>query len=155
MRGLKDTEDMPIKSVILCADKMIFEFLEWCKAQSWYEDTVIVIVGDHLTMQSDFYNISDKNYKRTVYNAIINSAVEPKHTKNRLFTTMDMYPTTLAAMGAKIDGDRLGLGTNLFSGKKTIIEKLGFDYVNEEISKKSTFYDNYILGNSYKEMLTK
>ena len=142
-------------SSFYCSDSMIGEFVDWIQEQDFYDDTVIVIVGDHLTMQSDFYNISDKNYKRTVYNAIINSAVEPKHTKNRLFTTMDMYPTTLAAMGAKIDGDRLGLGTNLFSGKKTIIEKLGFDYVNEEISKKSTFYDNYILGNSYKEMLTK
>ena len=139
-------------SSFYCSDNMIGEFIEWIKEQEFYDDTVIVIVGDHLTMRSDFYNISN-DYERTVYNTIINSTIESKYTKNRMFTTMDMYPTTLAAMGAKIKGEKLGLGTNLFSGKKTIIEKLGFDYVNDEIGKKSTFYDKYILGNSYKEML--
>ena len=35
--------------------------------------------------------------------------------KNRQFTHMDMYPTTLAAMGFNIEGNKLALGTNLFS----------------------------------------
>ena len=47
-------------------------------------------------------------------------------------------------MGVKIDGDRLGLGTNLFSNKKTITEEYGFDYVDGEISKKSSFYNTNI-----------
>ena len=37
---------------------------------------------------------------------------------------MDMFPTTLASLGAVIDGDRLGLGTNLFSDKPTLAENL-------------------------------
>lgn len=36
---------------------------------------------------------------------------------------MDLFPTTLVAMGAKFKGDRLGIGTNLFSDKKTLTEK--------------------------------
>ena len=47
--------------------------------------------------------------ERVVYNVIINSDLETERTKNRLFTTMDMYPTTLAALGVKISGDKLGL----------------------------------------------
>lgn len=66
---------------------------------------------------------------------------------------MDMYPTTLVSIGASIKGDRLGLGTNLFSGKKTLIEELGFDYLDNELNKKSNFYDDYILASTYKEML--
>ena len=30
---------------------------------------------------------------------------------------MDMFPTILASLGAQIEGDRLGIGTNLFSNK--------------------------------------
>lgn len=72
--------------------------------------------------------------------------------KNRLFTTMDMYPTTLTALGADIDGDRLGMGTNLCSDKKTILERYGYEYINKELQKKSKFYDNYILKDTYLEM---
>ena len=53
---------------------------------------------------------------------IINPAIETENT-SRVYSTFDLYPTTLAALGAKIEGDRLALGTNLFSDKMTLIEK--------------------------------
>ena len=40
-------------------------------------------------------------------------------------------------MGVKIEGNRLGLGTNLFSSRATILEEYGIDYVVEEIQKDS------------------
>ena len=58
---------------------------------------------------------------------------------------MDMYPTILAAMGAKIDGDRLGLGTNLFSDKQTLMEEIGFEALNKEVQKTSDFYNTTIV----------
>ena len=78
-----------------------------------------------------------------------------KYNKNREFSTLDMFPTTLASLGVKIKGDRLGLGTNLFSGKETLIEKYGYDYVNEEVLKEAEFYNNKLLGTSYYEILEK
>ena len=71
----------------------------------------------------------------------INSAVKNTDTDYREYSTLDAFPTTLAAMGCKIDGDRLGLGTNLYSGKPTILEQYGLSYVTEEIEKKSTFME--------------
>ena len=94
-------------------------------------------------MQENFYNI-DNNYDRVVYNAFINSKVLPVNNKNRVFTTMDMFPTTLAALGVSIEGDRLGLGTNLFSSKKTIPEEIGLDNFNKELKKSSDYYYKYI-----------
>ena len=48
----------------------------------------------------------------------------------------------------KIKGDRLALGTNLFSDEPTLLEKYGVDYVEEELKKNSKFYyDNIILNN--------
>lgn len=140
-------------SSFYCSDSMIYEFIDWITKQDFYKDTVIIVVGDHFVMQSNFYDNIDDNYQRTIYNLIINSNVESNYTKNRQFSVMDMYPTTLVAIGATIEGDRLGLGTNLFSGKDTLIEELGFDYLDNELSKKSKFYNDYILENTYKEML--
>ncbi len=57
-----------------------------------------------------------------------------------------MYPTMLAAMGATIEGDRLGLGTNLFSNKKTLMEEIGFKALKDEVEKTSDFYNNEIIG---------
>jgi len=58
-----------------------------------------------------------------------------------------MYPTTLAALGATIEGDRLGLGTNLFSNIETLAEKYGVEYVREELEKKSAFYNKKLIYN--------
>ena len=126
---------------------MINEFIKWIKKQSFYKDTTIVIAGDHLTMQGNVFDLD--NYNRTIYNTFINSKVKTKNNKNRLFSSFDMYPTTLSSLGVKIDGDKLGLGVNLFSDQKTILEEYGLTYVNNEIKKKSFFYDNVLLGDSY------
>ncbi len=92
-------------------------------------------------MDSDFCENIDEDYQRSTYNAILNSPILPVHEKNRIFTTMDMFPTTLASLGAVIDGDRLGLGTNLFSDKPTLAEELGFDELNRQLSMGSRFFD--------------
>ena len=124
---------------------MINEFIDWVKEQDFYDNTTIIITGDHLTMQENFYNIDD-NYTRTVYNAFINSRVVPSNEKNRVFTTMDMFPTTLASLGASIEGDRLGLGTNLFSDKRTLAEEYGIQKLNKELKKNSNYYYKYLRG---------
>ena len=58
---------------------------------------------------------------------------------------MDFYPTTLASLGVKIDGDKLGLGVNLFSDEQTLLEKYGFKKVDEEFAKVSAFYNKKLL----------
>ena len=83
----------------------------------------------------------DENYVRTSYNCIINPApgVTPARTE-REFGTFDMFPTTLAAMGVKIQGNRLGVGTNLFANVDTLTEIYGYDGLEAELSKHSDFY---------------
>jgi phosphoglycerol transferase len=126
-------------NVASCTSRLVNEFVEWCKQQDFYDDTVIVITGDHPRM--DTYLVDGVSYyDRTVYNCIINPAVTTENTENREFTHMDIFPTVLAAMGYDIEGNRLGLGTNLFSERTTLAEELGFDYINSEVSKSSDYY---------------
>ena len=135
------------KNIIACQDKQITNFVEWCQEQEFYEDTVIVVAGDHLSMAPIVKNeyVPD-GYQRSVYNAIINSDLEPFNWKNRQFTTMDMFPTILASLGFEIEGERLGLGTNLYADKKTVMETIGKNEFMEEISKNSKLYNKDILG---------
>lgn len=147
--------DNKYANTIACSSKQVYEFVEWIKKQSFYHDTVIVIAGDHLTMDKDFLNDIDKSYERTIYNVIINSSLDLKN-NDRIYSTIDLFPTTLASMGFEIKGDRLGLGTNLYSSKLTIIEEYGIEKVNNEFEKNSTYYTNkFILNKSDKESRTK
>ena len=133
-------------TVMRCSSRMVYEFIEWIKDQPFYENTTIILSGDHLTMDPDFMEGVNEDYVRTIYNCIINPAVEPVNEKNREFGTFDMFPTTLAAMGVEIEGDRLGLGTNLFSEKQTLCELYGYEVLDWELQKKSEFYEERFLG---------
>ena len=133
-----DTYDTQYANVMACSSKQVKEFIDWCKTQSWYDNTTIVINGDHNTMDSDFCNDVDASYDRRTYTCYINAAVEPADPdKERVYSTQDNFPTTLAAMGCQIEGERLGLGTNLFSDQQTLSEKYGIDRVDREMRNKS------------------
>ena len=139
-----------------CSDELIDNFLNWLKKQDFYDNTTIVITGDHLTMQAnmtDMFEINNaKSYERTVYNTIINSKVKTENMKNRNFTTFDFYPTILASLGFQIQGDKLGLGTNLFSRIPTITEEIGITKFDKELQKKSNYYEKHFLHNINKKV---
>lgn len=124
-------------NVIACSSRQVAEFVSWIQRQSFYENTTIVISGDHPTMDSNFCENVDEDYVRRVYTTYINSAVEPTTQANRSYTTLDDYPTTLAAMGVEIEGNRLALGVNLFSEELTLLERYGLETTAQELSKKS------------------
>lgn len=148
----KNKYDEQYSNVIACASKQLKEFVDWIKAQDFYKDTAIVITGDHKSMDSEYFkrNVSS-DFDRRTYNCFINAFAESQNTKNRSFTPMDMFPTVLAAIGCKIEGERLALGTNLFSGQKTLSELYGQNYLNNELLKDSVFYKVNFLQKKFGE----
>ncbi len=129
-----------LANVVSCADRQVSEFVEWCMEQDFYKDTVIIVTGDHPRMDTRLVGEVDY-YDRTIYNCFFGSAVLPQgETSGRIFTSMDMFPTILAAMGFTVEGEKLGLGVNMFSGEPTLAESLGYDYLDGEISKHSAYY---------------
>ena len=135
--------DNQYASVFRCSDRQVSEFIKWCEEQDFYENTTIVVSGDHPTMDSDFCKDVPGDYQRKVYTTYINAAAEPDPSMGeRVYSTFDAFPTTLAALGATIDGERLGLGTNLFSSKQTLTEEFGLEYEQEEMNKRSAFLES-------------
>ena len=47
----------------------------------------------------------------------------------------------------------MGLGVNLYSDKETLIEQVGVEYLNVELLKKSNYYNDYIIGDDYYDMI--
>ncbi|MDE6635518.1 MAG: hypothetical protein K2K09_02800, partial [Lachnospiraceae bacterium] len=86
------------------------------------------------------------SYDRRTYFTIINPAdsLEDKATYRR-FSTLDIYPTSVAALGAQIEGNRLGLGVNLFSEEPTLVEEMGLSELNIELLKNSKYYQKKLL----------
>lgn len=131
-------------NVIHYSQRQVVEFVRWIQAQPFYKDTVIVLTGDHPSMDKKFFANFDPKYQRSTFNLILNADFEQTDIKqtNRKYAPFDYYPTILASMGVKIKGNRLGLGSNLASDMPTLIEKYGLEKVDRELSKNSNFYNN-------------
>lgn len=141
--------ELPQKASIRCSDEQTFNFIKWVQEQPFADNTTIILVGDHLNMSRKYMREIESavpNYNRTLYFSVINPYHKEKNTKERKFSAYDLYPTTLAAAGASIKGNRIGLGANLFSDEKTILEKYTKDYVTKELKKRSVFYNKKILN---------
>ena len=83
-------------------------------------------------MDSSYFKDMPDGYDRRTYVNVINS--DKKYTGDaRTYTTMDMFPTTLSALGCGIEGDRLGLGTDLFSNTKTLAEEFGCSAIDNQV----------------------
>lgn len=136
-------------NVYTCSSKQVNDFINWVKEQPFYENTTVVVVGDHVGMQQSYYEqmIKSPDYIRTTYNVFINPAIKPAiNEKGRLFSVFDFYPTTLAAMGVTIPKNQLALGVNLFSDQPTLIENLGNSQAfHNELVKRSSFYNKKIV----------
>lgn len=126
---------------ISCSSRQVAAFVDWLRHQDFYENTTIIIVGDHESMDNGYFQRNvDANYQRLIYNCFINAAATPTVVHNRQYAGVDLFPTTLAAMGCTIEGDRLGLGTNLFSDIPTLTEKIGFPKFNSLLEQASDYY---------------
>ncbi|MDO4632950.1 MAG: LTA synthase family protein [Eubacteriales bacterium] len=130
--------DNQYANVFACSSRQVAEFLNWLKEQDFYENTTVVLSGDHTTMDKDFCDDVDSSYVRKPYLAILNSAAEDTSKTARTFSTMDIYPTTLAALGVTVPGGRLGMGTNLYDASvQTLLEQEGVEAVTAGLEKNS------------------
>ena len=68
-----DEFDEQYSNALSCADRQVCEFVQWLQAQPFYENTTIVITGDHLTMDYRYIvENTNTDYTRRIYNCFIN-----------------------------------------------------------------------------------
>lgn len=140
-----DEFDEQYKNVIHCSDRKVGAFIDWLKEQPFYENTTIILSGDHLSMDGSVGPNIPSDYSRKAYFTVLNG---PEYTLNqtREYCTLDIFPTIIEAMGIDIEGHRLGLGTSLYANEQTLIENLGLLAFNAELASKSDYYNNVIMS---------
>ena len=114
----------------------------------------MVLAGDHLSMDGLISQSVGLDYGRKTYFSLLNGK-EYTLNKTRDYTTLDLFPTTLEAMGFEIDGHRLGLGTSLYADIPTLCESMGFDELNQQISYHNKRYEEEIMKDDGLEKDTK
>lgn len=74
------------ENVLSCSSRQVAAFVDWIKNQDFYDNTTIIISGDHPTMDSQYIDAHYDNSKpRKVYNCFINAVGDAAHSKNRDF----------------------------------------------------------------------
>ena len=140
----ENDDDERLKASLRCVSREVDKFLKNIKSKPFYNNTTIIIFGDHRFPGNRL--VKDFPDKKWV-NVFINITRAAVTEEGRLFSDIDMFPTILSSINFDIEGGRLGLGTDLFSDKKTLVEKIGLDSLNKEISKMPNhlIYESYLL----------
>ncbi len=128
-----------IRDIIMLQSKLIVDFVTWLHNQSFGENTVIVILGDHNMMANNIGDIVLTKAKRRLYNCIINSKAG-KPLQDKQASMFDFAPTVLVAMRFDWPSHALGIGRSLYHENKTCLEKYGFQYYDKECRKRSPKY---------------
>lgn len=136
-----------IRDAIMCSDKIIFDFVEWCRQQPFFENTVIFIIGDHLMMEADEINQDLALYpNRKTYNVIIGRKSIYPYVIQKPFAQFDWGPTILDVAEVPVVDGKLGLGVSLLRQEKTLLERYGYNQLDAEMIKSSPRYQRLLLN---------
>lgn len=96
-----DQIDNSILHAVHCTDYLLGEFLNQVKMYPAYEDTVVVLVSDHLAMRNNAFPLFPSNYQRRLYFNVLNSGVSAEQ---EIFATpLDISPTVLQLLEVQHD----------------------------------------------------
>jgi phosphoglycerol transferase len=137
------------KNALADMDAMLAGFVAWLKEQDFYENTTVVILGDHLFYNTKVFDIQRGLSERKPLNIFINSLLKNEYTKNRQFSHFDIFPVILQSIGisATIDGietEGLALGRFINKGVPSLLELLGVNEMETGLKNKSAFYNAFL-----------
>lgn len=141
-------EALKKEDIVRCADRMLVDFLAWLQAQPFYENTTVVVLGDH--PETGINRLYPKLKDRRVVNFILNPSTDFKKVQHAAWTTLDAAPTILNASGINFGGAKFGLGRSLFYIEPTLYEKYGHK-LETELLKSSHVYDGFETVKNKKE----
>ncbi len=141
-----EEESRYMAGAVLHADHAAAEFIEWIQTQPFAENTTILVLNDHLLMESDLTSyLEEQPELRRNFNMLINP-VFPLPDTDRHISHFDWAPTLLESLGARLPEGRMGFGVSLYSGSPTLVEEMSKDELAEKLTPFSPFYLRELLG---------
>lgn len=142
----------------IAADHMAQEFLDWLKEQEFYDNTTILVMGDHLYMRDRLGTVFLPD-DRLIYNVFVNTpddSATPNATGRRQATMLDMGVSLLDVVGVKFPDNAFGLGRSIFADEPTLVERYGVKKLAESLSGRSDFYNSlFFSGEKHKTLFSR
>lgn len=111
----------PMLNAVHCSDRLVGEFIEAFQQSPAAENTVLLVMSDHLAMRNSAWEKLKKNPRRDLM-MLFGPGLEPQAV-DKPGSTLDMAPTLLGAMGYDVDG--WGFGRNLLRDADSLVEREG------------------------------
>lgn len=129
-----------IRDVYMCSDKTVYDFVMWLKESPYWENTTVVLMGDHI-FPSRIKTIGKPS--RGTYNVFLNLPENLKINKNMMFATFDMAPTILESLGIRLSERAFGLGRSLFADQNTLFQRMGRQKLKLQLIQDSKIYKTF------------
>ncbi len=129
-----------IRDAFMCTDKTVYNFVEWLKQSPYFENTTVVLMGDHLLPT---WIQSNGMPQRGIYTAFLNLPKDLKISPSKHFSTFDMAPSILESLGIGLSSRSFGLGRSLFSEEPTLVEKIGLSKFKVQLLSNSALYAQF------------
>lgn len=99
---------------VKCSMSQVERLLRHIHDKGWDDRFVILVMGDHLSRMPRLGDLELKSVEGRYVLCSLHrdGSLRPMRS---IITHFDLFPSLLAAMGFKIEGDRLGFGYNVFS----------------------------------------
>jgi len=118
----------------------LYDFVLWLKKQEWFENTSVVIFGDHAFMGSlpEF----TAKHGSPLYIFLNPYLANELNLREKKATHFDIFPTLLHSIGVSWSSQALGLGVSLMSEDSTLLEKLGKDSLEKALTQNNILYNS-------------
>lgn len=128
-----------IRDAFICTDSIVEEFLNWLQKSPYWENTTIVILGDHL-LPTRIKTIGRP--KRGIFNLFLNLPNKLKIKTGKHFSALDVAPSILESIGITLPEHAFGLGRSLFSDTPTLSEKMS-NTLSLKLIQNSEIYNRF------------
>lgn len=95
--------DNSILHAVHCTDYLVGKFIERLKQHPAYENTIVVLVSDHLAMRNNAFSLFPFGYERRLYFNVLNSGNQIS--SQLTATPMDLAPTILNLLDLTVAGE--------------------------------------------------
>lgn len=132
INNLGPVEGESIRYSIKCTGYEIKNFLSKLQAAGQLENTLVVVMSDHLSMKSSAWGELNQHERRNYFTVL--GADQRKAVINKQAAMFDVYPTILELLGFTLNNHQAGIGISMLSDRKGLIEKLGAVKLDQIIS---------------------
>lgn len=142
------TTEQELTSIYDCSMQQVAELVEYMDEQNYLEDTVVVVMGDHLRQMGRNNTFRDQlaHYEETHERTIFNRIWVPEGVEVAVpeIDQLSMYPTILELLGYELADGRAGVGVSALepSPGPDSVRELSQDDVDHLVNSLSQdFYD--------------